>query len=382
MHYGSASRRPGSRRKNASRPCASSAYLAVRTQFTDLIVGPGEELEIFLEGAKDFYYVLRWPEELWAYNAVGPAVAGMAACIVVPGMGDCKPEEVAQGVFSGLLRHNAALLDDAWMTYRFAPPAGDLWAGDLAHIGVRQRPRAGEAAEAAVPSRLRLAHDGGVKALEAAGIQRSTQKAVPGASSAIVCGMYLCSTSRTVSKEPGKRWLLVVVTARIILLGRCSPGLMSRLLGCWDFQLGFRSCGLCLFDVAFKWVQRLHWSWKLHRVPQGVLDELSLLVTLSPFWHVHLDASLSPVGFISDASLEVGSVVQLSLDEEDQVFLWQRARRGGMTTRLAPETAQGKALPSPDPVYVPDPLLHAWLPSARARPASSPSWGPRRPIAV
>ncbi len=40
------------------------------SQFVDLVLVPNEELEVFLEVAKDFYYVLRWPEELWASSAV------------------------------------------------------------------------------------------------------------------------------------------------------------------------------------------------------------------------------------------------------------------------------------------------------------------------
>ncbi len=159
------------------------------------------------------------------------------------------------------------------MTYRFAPPAGDLWTvayiDDLAHIGVRSRTERGDTAVAAAPSRARVAHDAGMQALESAGIPRSSQKAVLGEPTATVWGAHLCSETRTVSIEPGKRGLLVAVTARTILLGRCSPGLMSRLLGCWNFQLGFRRCGLCLIDLAYKWINRLQWSWRLHRVPRA-----------------------------------------------------------------------------------------------------------------
>ena len=187
-----------------------------------------------------------------------------------------------------------------------------------------------------------------------------------GDSEATVWGAHLDSERRVVTIEPGKRWTLVLATSRILSLGYCCAALLARLLGCWNFQLGFRRCGLCLLDLSYKWVQKKSWSWTIHQLPHGVADELRLLVALCVYWETDLSALIGSSCFMSDATLEVGAVVQAELTEEEQVFLWHRARRGGLTTRLSPETAWGETLPSPDPVYAPDPLLHAWMLSADA----------------
>ncbi len=132
-------------------------------------------------------------------------------------MGDCKAAESAQGVSSGLLRRAGALPDDAWMTYRYSPPSGDLWAGayidDLAHVGFR--PRHAATSTEVGSSRARMAHDAGVKELERLRIPRSAHKAVLGASNATVWGAHLDSERRVVTTEPGKRWTLVLATSRI-----------------------------------------------------------------------------------------------------------------------------------------------------------------------
>ncbi len=85
-------------------PCGS--------QFTDLWLAAGEEFEIFYEDAKDFYYILGWPAELWASSANWPTAIGQAACLVAPAMGDAKATDLAQGVSAGIMHRAAAVMPE------------------------------------------------------------------------------------------------------------------------------------------------------------------------------------------------------------------------------------------------------------------------------
>ncbi len=61
-------------------------------------------------------------------------------------------------------------------------------------------------------------------------------------------------------------------------------------------------------------------------------DELRLLITLSGFWETDVSARISSMAFLSDATPTIGAVVRIDLDEQEQSFLWARARRGGWAT--------------------------------------------------
>ena len=88
-----------------------------------------------------------------------------------------------------------------------------------------------------------------------------------------------------------------------------------------------------------------------------------MLMVLFPMWSSQLDARLSEVGFATDATLERGSVVRLDLTPEEQVWLWERSRRGVGHRRLA----SGGEVPEESGVnlpFFPDTLLQEWLASA------------------
>lgn len=90
------------------------------SQFCDLFVGADEEVRMYCEDARDFYYLLQWPRHLAVRNVVGPPLdssgmvqrgarqglarlAGLSGrarslLLLAPAMGDQKAVETAQAV--------------------------------------------------------------------------------------------------------------------------------------------------------------------------------------------------------------------------------------------------------------------------------------------
>ena len=116
------------------------------SQFTDLLLLPGERLSINIKDVECCYYNLVWPLPRLLENAVGPPIRTqqllrrgatfrrdlLEALPPVPffrppGMGDQKAAEVTQCWQSHMLVEGGSFTSDSWMSYGFPPPRSSLW---------------------------------------------------------------------------------------------------------------------------------------------------------------------------------------------------------------------------------------------------------------
>ena len=191
------------------------------SQFVDYLLRPNHEFELYAEDAKDFYYLLRWPDARTVETCLGTPVckqdlerAGLSNCeslppgplevlLRVPAMGDQKAAELAQCAHQFTLLSGGCLPETEWMSYGLRPPTASVWSGayidDLGVVGSRPVGRAamGERSPGAV-------HRQSVDALKSVGYLVHDKKAVRNETEAIIWGAALSSSRRSVSASPEK----------------------------------------------------------------------------------------------------------------------------------------------------------------------------------
>ena len=351
------------------------------SQLCDMFLGADERVHLWVDDAKDFYYLLCWPEAQQGTNAIGfpldpglliaagatenlgalEASAGfpMAPVLKAPAMGDQKAAELAQCVGQHTLRQGGALPDDVWLTYRQAPPAGRLWRGqyidDLGTVGVSRR------GDHEAADRIAASHAHALHCWEENGIVRHPDKAVEDAEHGLLWGGEIRSEPGDVGAELAKLRLLVCLTCRLLHTGRCSVHLMRKLLGSWCHAMSFRRAAFCVFDASYRWVSAFRGPGRaVRRLPYTVRDELIGACLVSPLLRCDLRTRIAPEAVSTDATLERAAVVMARLSAEEQAFLWARARRGAGRVRLegqADEAYQEEVNVRP----ADDVLLHEWL---------------------
>ena len=157
---------------------------------------------------------------------------------------------------------------------------------------------------------------------------------------------------------------LITLTMQICILGVATTKIMQQLSGCWIAQICFRRVALCLMDEIFTWTNAgSHTCIPLHkwrRISPIVIDELTLLCVLAPFWFTDLTAGFASEVFCSDATLHTGCVTKCDVGPAEQVFLWSRCPRRAGRIRLSfdEETEQAQGV-NTIPVY--DELLTRWV---------------------
>ena len=281
------------------------------SQFIDLFVPQGSRLNIDVDDAADFYYLMAWSRAQLPHNVVGDSVsasdlllAGVTQdvdrlrdlgdqkrywSLLSPAMGDQKAALTAQLVHTTALRDRNLLPDEAWMTFGFPPPCADSWEGayqdDHALVSVVPPGEEGER----VLENARATRSQVHTAYQEVGIVRKVEKEVTGATEGVVWGGELSTERCDVGGEVGKVHFLAMITLRVCCVGVISGWLLQKLLGCWVHHLCFRRCGFSLLDFSFAWMRQkdVPKHQKRH-TPPTVSDELLALAILWPCWRADL----------------------------------------------------------------------------------------------
>ena len=387
------------------------ATLPHASQFAELFVTKGQTLSISTDDAKDFFYLLRWPQaridetvvglDLRASDLLAEGVdyevdylrqrgnGTIALALAAPAMGDQKASETAQIVHQHCLREAGCLRGDGWLTYGLPPPSGrvveGVYSDDRVVLGICDAsddgtPLAGDPTRTATLERVAAGH----AAYKRVGIQRKPEKSQYDVREAVVWGGEISSSRRDVRGAVDKLRQLAVITSYLALVGCCSTVIMRRLVGCWVHHLMFQRCAMCLLDSVYKWMHEPNVDitrWR--RISNAVLEELIGLVALCPLFASSLDSLIAPRVLASDATLNMGAVVDAPLTVEESVWLWGRGQRRVGSVLLKNLFSEEPEDPLEVKGGVPDDdLLHAWIGSKQFTTLISYRFSSRRHINI
>ena len=324
------------------------------SQFVDFFLPRPCVFSINLDDAQDYYYYMAWPENVQCHNIVGWPIAAdelIAAGarrdvqkllsygsqsinlgLTAPAMGDHKAPGIAQVVHAHALREGGGLRDSRWMSFGWAPPSDPIWQApyidDGAIVGACASPSGcPDPTRDEIQAELNRSH----ASYDRIGVKRKQAKEIRDAENGIVWGGELSSIRHDVGGEVRKVKQLMMVTARVILLGGCQPHQMMQLTSTWVHHLAFRRPCMSLLDNVYSWMRTPPYrpfTWR--RLTWRVVDELVGLVLLWPLMRTDVSAKLGDTVFASDATLKMGDVSQARISTEEQIWLWSRAlRRGG-----------------------------------------------------
>jgi hypothetical protein len=204
-------------------------------------------------------------------------------------MGDIKASEVAQAFHQWMLKIFDALPDDCWMSYGYPPPSGDLWEGvylDDLLVLLIGRPRGFSSSGEPLPS-----SDFDLKLLEKverahreAGTRLHEQKRVRQATRGVVWGGEIAGREQQVSGEVASQHMLVASTAAVLLKGRVSYKIFTKISSSWVHHLTFKRSCLCLLDESFAHAQRCKDAGRGLPIPGSAVDELILCCLFAPMF--------------------------------------------------------------------------------------------------
>ena len=325
--------------------------------FLDVVLEPGERIEIDASDLECFYYTARVSEKRAARNVFGRPVRAsrFAGCscydpalgdsLVVPAlatlaMGDRNACDFAQAGHRELLRR-AGALDPACEVHYGAPlPRSRVLQGvmidDRLSVTIVSQDAEGREAVA------RAAREwGAAMAAYADSCGRPVpDKTLRRARAGRVWGAWLDGDRGTLGGPPERRAALALLTLRLARCGWGSPALVRRLLGSWVFHLMFRRAAFSVPDEAFRFAQGSGDPDRVERLPPGVRAELAALSLLAPLLVTSLRAPVAPRLWCTDASPTAGAVVHAELPAAAARELWRHRDARGSHVRLTP-TATG-----------------------------------------
>ena len=352
---------------------ASAELFPHGSVLTELQVPPGARIRGSGDDLPDFYHTVRVGLKRARTNAFGRPVrfeqiahleAGKRLLSRYPGisgstlvyalqstlpMGDRNATDFAQLAHLGVLRQGNALAESGYVSYRSAPPAGDLWQfvmiDDHIVVQVYGQPSDDtsppEAAPAAEPARA----PGDVREDEAllervaaayaeAGLEPKPSKRFRFEPVFNVLGARVDGREPWVSAKPELLLVGLALAAGIVAAGSYTGGILSSTVACWVQILLYRRAGFCLLDRVYQEVAAAGAdgaAW--HRLPAAAADELLMVALNVASWGTDLSAPVSTELFCTDAAggrragaAGVRSVVPSAVAQE----LWRhRCRRGG-----------------------------------------------------
>ena len=155
-------------------------------------------------------------------------------------------------------------------------------------------------------------------------------------------------TSRSVyilKGEDIKLTRLTAATLYIIRRRKCSPQIMSQVVGGWTWMLLTNRALLSIFDEVYTFTQD-HWDerFRFFSLSDAVLAELNTLIGCLPFARAELSIPFSDRIYVVDAGPQWNAILDSPASKEEQRVLARLAERGGW---LLHETAELDALGEP-----------------------------------
>ena len=353
------------------------------SMLTELLVGARARIRGSGDDLPDFYHTIRVSRERARSNAFGRRlrfrdVAHLAAarrlrashpeiddntfvraCQSTLPMGDKNATDFGELAHLGVLDAGGALRDDALVSYRSAPPRGNLWQlvmiDDHIVIQVYEPGATGDAARprAILPSKLKgnvtracdspaaqpAAEDVELLAkVEAAyleaGLAPKPAKSFRYADVFNAIGARVDGRDAWVSAKAELILVGLALSIGLVSAGKYTGSILASAVACWVQIMLYRRAGFCLFDKVFQAVAAADpagSSW--HRLPAAVADELLLASLNIASFGTDLRAQVSGEVFCTDASgggCPGAAGVRTEVPSAVAKELWRhRERRGG-----------------------------------------------------
>jgi len=249
-------------------------------------------------------------------------------------MGDSLAVEIAQAAHAEVLRQLCgAMISKEVLRYRHPVPRGDcveLLAIDD-HVTLQKVLKT----EYPLNPRKRdtLIFEASGRAYQQVQLIQQEKKRKRNLLQATILGCHFDGEEGIASAPRGRLAVLAFLTMRVVILGTCTPKLLSTILGCWIHALLFRRVLFSVLDAVFA-EGRGKGQHEVFCLSPQAKNELELLSVLSTMAHSDLRVNYSPYIYTTDASPWGGAVCKAQIGQTASAELWRHCEQKGFYTRL------------------------------------------------
>ena len=344
------------RPENATMSRLRWAKLPAGACFAKLLLDDCEFLRGSGDDLRNYYYMLRLPENWIKYNSAGRRVSSAVlrefsldpniphrVCFAVLGMGDKNGCDVAQAVHEALLRRHGVLRPENTLHYGEHLPEGDLLEGvylDDLLVVKRCKLPAPIPLDGSFVAPAPQADDVDVMTVQAAEaayveakLQRAEHKAFRQCTSFKAWGAEIDGVRGLVGSPLEVHRQVWHLIQKVVVGVWASVEVLRKVAGYLSFAFQYRREFYSLKHHLYKFVARMKRD-RWVRLPGHILDELRACALHLPFAQWNMRKALSQTLMATDATPTSGGCVSASITKELGQALWRHTEVRGEATRL------------------------------------------------
>ena len=348
------------RRPNAleTTPGVWTATMASASTLVDLVLHDSQNLVASGEDLRDYFYQFVTTEERTTRNVMASPLTAAQAEVVFGrafakadepvwcglstlAMGDLNSCEVAQAAHVGLCLQNGVVQADELLTLRGSVPRGLLSVGIIIDdlVLLEKVLKTADLSSQACISSRRL--ESALRGYAAADLEVNMKKEFRTQLQARFWGIELDGEKGLIRPSSLRMWPVVLITARVAMLGLCSVSLMEALAGSWIALFSVRRRLMCCLELIFE-AMGIPDQHAVIRLSDEMVSELWTLCLLAPLAVTNLRAQFNEQLIATDSSLDYTAGVEAHLPAPIAQEVAKRSLKRGIWSRLLPSAEAWK----------------------------------------